>query len=55
MEAIITLWTLSDPHNAPIHSGYTRRRPLALVQTNSDCLDSTTGSNRQMMGTSGRI
>ena len=31
MEAIITLWTLSDPHNAPIHSGYTRPRPLTLT------------------------
>lgn len=30
MEAIITLWTLSDPHNAPIHSGVHRRRPLTL-------------------------
>ena len=28
MEAIITLWTLSDPHNAPIHSGNTPPRPL---------------------------
>ena len=30
MEAIITLWTLSDPHNAPIHSGIHWRRPLPL-------------------------
>ena len=28
MEAIITLWTLSDPHNAPIHSGNTTPRLL---------------------------
>ena len=30
MEAIITLWTLSDPHNAPIHSGIHWQRPFPL-------------------------